>query len=369
VLFSVLLEVGSLAEAGDISFVHKVIDANGPRDPWAKMVGDIDGDGFADIVMGGRSGPLVSYLYPSWTKVMIAEGGYETVDGEIGDVDGDGDLDVIMGGVIWYENPRPKSDPAKASWKPHRIGIHRTHDLEAADLDGDGDLDVVTRDQSGFGNNTGNQIYLWRQDSPTSWVSRIVSCPHGEGLTVGDIDDDGDLDIIIGGYWYENTKDIVNGTWKGHKFGDWHQDAVVKMADINQDGRADVVLTRSEGPYKLSWFEGPASTEESPWKENIVDESLDFAHGIAIADVDNDGDPDIVTAEMHQSERDRVLVYLNGGNGLQWTRQVLSTKGSHNLQAADIGNDGDVDIVGANWSGDYQPIEMWENGLSPGTNE
>ncbi|MGQ9514993.1 MAG: FG-GAP repeat domain-containing protein [Thermoproteota archaeon] len=75
--------------------------------------------------------------------------------------------------------------------------------------------------------------------------------------------------------------------------------------------------------------------------------------------MNGDGSPDIVTAEMHQSSRKRVMVYLNETDALKWRQQVVAVTGSHNICVADIGNDGKMDIVGANWSGKYQPVEMW----------
>ena len=101
-----------LSLAAEIPFKYAAID-DSVKDPWAKIVADIDRDGFPDIVIGGQAGPLVWYRYPDWTKAVIAKGGYRTVDGEAGDIDGDGDLDIVMGGLIWYENPLPKGDPAK----------------------------------------------------------------------------------------------------------------------------------------------------------------------------------------------------------------------------------------------------------------
>ena len=64
---------------------------------------------------------------------------------------------------------------------------------------------------------------------------------------------------------------------------------------------------------------------------------------------------------MHQSEQKRVILYLNRENAIKWERQVISTTGSHNLCVADVDGDGKPDIVGANWSGNYQPVEIWKN--------
>ncbi|MHC4166433.1 MAG: FG-GAP repeat domain-containing protein [Planctomycetota bacterium] len=350
----------------DVPFDHVIVDREGPKDPWAKILGDIDGDGFADIVIGGRRGPLVWYSYPNWSKALITEGGYKTVDGELGDVDGDGDLDVVMGGLFWYENPRPDGDPAGGAWKTHRVANHPTHDIELGDLDGDGDLDIVTRDQSEFGHKAGNRIHLWRQEQGGKWTGKVVNCPHGEAIALGDIDKDGDPDIVIGGIWFENTRDIVNGPWNAHEFGKWHPSATVQVADINGDSRPDVVLSPSElkgQTYRLSWFEAPADPKKENWRERVIADPIECViHGLVTADINGDGATDVVSSEMHQgADPDEVAVFINDGTGSSWTKQVISKKGSHYIRVTDIGNDGDMDIVGANWSGPYQPIEMWEN--------
>ena len=143
-----------------VDFKQVTIDANPPANPYIKIIADLNGDGQPDIVCGGSNGPLVWYQYPDWTKHVIADGGYATVDGEAGDVDNDGDLDIVLGGVVWYEN---SGNPSEGKWKVHRVAEHRTHDIELADVDRDGDLDIVTRNQSDFGTLTGNRIYVWLQ--------------------------------------------------------------------------------------------------------------------------------------------------------------------------------------------------------------
>jgi len=363
---AILILSFSARARADVPFDHVIVDGDGPKDPWAKILGDIDGDGFADIVMGGRRGPLVWYRYPNWSKALITEGGYKTVDGELGDVDGDGDLDVVMGGLFWYESPGPDGDPAGGAWKTHKVADHPTHDIELGDLDCDGDLDIVTRDQSEFGHKAGNRIHLWRQERAGKWTEKVINCPHGEAIALGDIDKDGDPDIVIGGIWFENTRDIVNGAWSAHEFGKWHPNATVQVADINGDSRPDVVLSPSELKeqiYRLSWFEAPANPKNGNWREHVIADPIECViHGLVTGDINGDGAIDVVSSEMHQgADPDEVAVFINRGKGSSWTKQVISKKGSHYIRVADIGKDGDMDIVGANWSGPFQPIEMWEN--------
>ena len=345
-----------------LEFKHTVIDADGPHNPHIKAAADINADGLADVVIASSAGgPLVWYESPDWGRHVIARSGTWSCDAKLADMDGDGDLDLVISEwythdrLEWYENPAPDGDPAAAAWKQHIIGSPRAHDVQVGDLDGDGALEICTRQQG----DQGNEIAVWKRTGD-AWAKRTIACPVGEGLAIGDIDGDGRPELVIGGRWYDAPEAILQGDWAEHVFADWAPDAVVKLADMNGDGRVDVVLTRSEGLHRLSWFEAPEDPTAQSWPEHVIDDSVDFAHSLAVCDLDGDGQLDVVTAEMHQSPRKRVMVYLNRGDASDWTRQIVATTGSHNLCVADIrGNDRPA-LIGANWSGDYQPVEVWE---------
>ncbi len=358
--------------ADELNVRTMTIDRQPPERPYAKIAADFNGDGLPDIAIGGAKGPLVWYAYPTWKKSLIAQGGYQTVEGEAADIDNDGDQDIVMGGIVWYENPGPATPAAARPWTAHRVAQHRTHDVEVGDLDGDGKLDIVTRNQSSFGNPSGNRFHVWKQQTTDKWSSLEVKCPHGEGIKLSDIDRDDDLDVVIGAIWYENTGDILKGPWTEHVYStSWkHADAEVQCHDLNNDGRLDIILTPAElkgDKYRISWFEAPQDAKTPNWAEHLIERVQEtVVHALGVGDMNNDGKPDVVVAEMHQgADPDEVRVYLNQGGGLTWATEVLSNTGSHDIVIADIGADGDLDIVGSNHAGSFQAVQLWENLISP----
>lgn len=99
-------------------FDEEIIDPVAAGD--CKAVGDIDGDGRLDLLLGGRPGEdLAWYAWPHWQRTVIARAVEEfTTDMAVGDIDGDGDPDVVVGdggtgtNLHWYRNPRPAGNPA-----------------------------------------------------------------------------------------------------------------------------------------------------------------------------------------------------------------------------------------------------------------
>lgn len=345
----------------EVSFRYQLIDSGSITNPWAKITGDINGDGAMDIIIGGQKGPLVWYRNPDWKMFRISSGGYNTVDGEAGDIDGDGDFDIVMGGLFWYENPGSQLVTQQDVWDVHEISEHPTHDIELADFNNDGLLDVITRNQSDFGTMKGNTIHLWANNGEGGWTEKILECEHGEGLNVIDLDSDGDPDVIGTGIWFENAD---SGNWIRHDIIQWHASSNLAVADLNEDRRLDIVMTPSElagQHFRISWFEQPEDIAHDIWQEHTLVDSIECViHGVAVGDFNSDKAMDIAYSEMHQGEDpDEVVVLINLGKGQNWGKLILSEKGSHSIEAADVNGDNIPDILGANWSGDYQPVEVW----------
>jgi hypothetical protein len=163
---------------------------------------------------------------------------------------------------------------------------------------------------------------------------------------------------------------VIEGQWQEHVYTKrWtHPDAKVELADINGNGRLDIVLTPAElagQTYKIAWYEAPADPR-AEWTEHVVVDKIEaVVHALALGDFNRNGRVDIAYAQMHQgTDPDEVVIMLNRGAGKAWHKQVLSTRGSHDILAVDIDGDGNLDLIGANHGGPYQALELYRIGKS-----
>ncbi|UCE47605.1 MAG: VCBS repeat-containing protein, partial [Phycisphaerales bacterium] len=180
--------------AGAIEFDHVVVDKNiGGR----TAIGDIDGDGFNDIVVHTWSsnrgkqndGKIGWYRYPNWRRYSIVDSGHIFGDGVLAvDLDLDGDNDVVTAkgsdneaSVFWYENPGGRATP---TWQEHKIATveraSEVKDVEVHDMDHDGKPDVVVR--------TKHKFAIYFQQSPDSWIEVKTDNAEREGMIIGDVD-------------------------------------------------------------------------------------------------------------------------------------------------------------------------------------
>jgi len=372
--FSLILPVfTNQVWADDIkdNFTHDIIDdrADRPGKPYIKLLGDLSGDGNPDILVASAKGNgIVWYEYPAWRKHVIREEGTYSEEGKLADMDGDADLDAIIpgkSGIYWYENPLPADgkgrDPVEGKWREHFIGSDgaNVHDLSVADLDKDDFPELIVR----YEKELRRPLTIWFHTAGGEWESVEVSDHYGEGLAVGDIDGDGLLDMAVNELWFRNSG---NGRdWVSASYTENNADQLkVVCADLNADGNDEIIISpQSWVPEGRSAKIACYFLNQGVWEEVVLQEGareVNKVHGIAVGDMDGDGDPDVTISKRHDArDGGEISIFENvDSNGRKWSKHRISKNGSHNHVLGDIGNDGDLDIMGANWN-DEAFVEVW----------
>ncbi|MCB1122897.1 MAG: VCBS repeat-containing protein, partial [Verrucomicrobiae bacterium] len=330
------------------------------------------------------------------------------------DIDNDKLLDIVAGNS-WYKN----SGKIGESWQKSRIGAGFENFMIAYDFDGDGDQDLLgtqgdmasSNDSNQFrlalndgsGNFTlradlpkgtgdfiqgiaagrfqGNRIMVplaWHQkagitealfvpDNPAKdpWELKLISpFSLNEKITPGDIDRDGDRDLLLGTAWLENRGD----SWSDHIIGETRdldpesEPDRNSLADINRDGRLDAVVVLEKGVNVL-WFEQPENNPTGPWKRHIIGQSPGQGFSMAAVDMDRDGDIDVVVGEHRNPQnKNRLLFFENkDGFGQEWTLSIFDDGADggmdhhDGLEVKDLDLDGDLDIISVGW----KKPELW----------
>ncbi len=326
-----------------------VVDSASPPDPFQKSIGDFNADGLPDLMVAGQNGPVVWYQAPTWTRRTVSSTASSQSGSAVGDIDGDG-VDDILVGMTWWQNVN-----RGASWiaRPLPASNVGTHDHVIIDVNGDGKKDIIIRGE------ISSQIVIHLQQSVTSWRTFYVDPGIAlNGLDVADLNNDGRPDIVVAGIWLENPGgDVATRQWLSHQFvPSWNTFAFVKVVDMDGDGRRDILLSVSESVGKVSWFKAPADPAYGTWTENVIATGLDHVHACVVADFNNDGALDVAASEHEGSGR--LLIYLRSGSGWQ-ANLIASNEKLHNLRGADIGRDGDIDLFGASPWGTV-PVVLYE---------
>jgi hypothetical protein len=334
---------------------------------WGRRLGqtalaDLDRDGDLDWVVG-ESGTMSWFEFrgpDEWVRHELGRGAQTDVGGTVLDVNGDGWPDVVAGNG-WYENRRK---PRRKTFKFHPNGVIRCHDELVADVDGDGKPDVVA-----CGNAPAHCRVAWYAIPPDPrqpWVEHVVGPGIHGGVApagVGDLDGDGDADIVRGDVWFENLSGdglhwrehpglIPPGGNRGGPFGLARQSWVL---DLDHDGDADLIQTESDlEDGRVFWFENRG--RGTAWRCHLISRAAtgqDF-HSLAVADFDHDGDPDVFSGggPLTRTLRGCFIWENADGRGGRWIRHTLLTGARcHEARAADVDGDGDVDLCTKPWEG------------------
>lgn len=268
-----------------------------------------------------------------WKKHIIHKNdSYGTYHVETGDIDSDGDQDVVFttkndNSIGWLKNNGSSSE-----WPVTWIDNNclRCFYARVADIDKDGQSDVIaTQDDSINGGKLHLYIYSNNPMLKKNWVDyAIANFPAGHGVSIFeviDIDSDGDLDIVAGNhqgdvYILENTcPDNIYGEWNRYKVNNYtvkagHDFREMDIGDIDKDGDLDIIVA-DEGKNMVMWFENNGSTFYENWKGHVIDKSdqyLRWCHSVKLGDIDGDGDLDVAVAAAGSNT---FLIYFNDMEG------------------------------------------------------
>ncbi len=334
-------------------------------------VSDVDRDGDLDVVGAAADDNEVTWFEndngdgSSWTPHTVDNTFVEPYFVHAGDIDRDGDLDILGAGqgdkISWFEDINGDS----LTWTEHVISdtLAASTSVQAIDIDRDGDLDILgtARDD--------NKIAWWENvnGDGSLWNESIIDDTF-TGVWMAhatDLDRDGDIDILGAAFtgdkvaWWENTNGDAS-TWLIHEV-DLAFDGAKYLfaADLDDDGDNEIVSVAFDDSEVALWQNETIHRNAHFTSENVIGNLADGAFYSHSADIDHDGDMDVIATG---SDTDNILWWRNvNGDGSVWQPGVISSNfnDARSVDTVDIDQDGDLDIFGSAWDGDK--VNWWEN--------
>jgi hypothetical protein len=369
-----------------LEYKHTFVDREKPYTAIDIHAVDIDGDGLLDIVCGAWW-----YKNPGWERHPIP-GVTQVINTYDLDNDGRKELIGIRGkpGVENFYNALSSdlvwlkaTDLAKDQWEVHVIGKGDgdwPHGNTIAPLLPGGRLALVC----GYHDHTNSppQIFEVPADPTRPWTKRVIAdIPYGEEMIAYDLDGDGKLDVVAGPYWLENLGD---GRFEPHlliaegSLDTQNQHAISRIAimDVNGDGRPDILFTVEDVDWNdnvrkawfapIGWLENTGNPRDRKFNVHYLDR-IRSPHSISVADVDGDGQLEVIVGEHDPfnpyRSQCRLLAYKKADpQGLSWTRFPLDNRFEHHdgAKAVEL-SPGKLAIISHGWM-EPSYVHLWERG-------
>ncbi|MEJ5341863.1 MAG: VCBS repeat-containing protein [Thermogutta sp.] len=316
--------------------------------------GDFDGDGRIDFVVGERTQAPSVVLFRNtdtgWQRVVVDDSHLRPEAGGVAfDVDRDGDLDLILGQdasgseIWWWENPFPNFNSPWVRRPIKTTGGKKHHDQTVGDFDGDGHAELVSWNQ-------GARCLLLFEipesvhssgDWPYRAIFRWTAGPEYEGFPSQPVDLDGDglIDIVGGGLWFK----YKNGEFVAHTIDDNMRFTQCAAGQLIPGGFAEVVFSPGDADGDAKWYEW----DGEQWRVHVLG-AVRHGHTCEIGDLNLDGHLDIMIGEMGSpgaGDDARVIVWWGNGKGNFREEVIHRGQGIHEGRLADVDGDGDLDII------------------------
>ena len=268
---------------------------------------------------------------PSFNEHLISTTANQATSVFAADVDGDGDTDVLSASfadhkIAWYEN----DGLILPGFTEHVISTiaNIAKSVFAADVDGDGDTDVLSASFNG------SKIAWYENDGAIlpGFTEHVISTTADGAISVfaTDVDSDEDTDVLSASFfddkiaWYENDGAMLPG-FTEHMISTTADEAFsVFAANVDGDGDTDV-LSASANDHKIAWYENDGAILPG-FTEHVISTTANLAQSVFATDVDGDGDTDVLSASFNDS---KIAWYENlGGSTSLGSGSVLAAAGA-----------------------------------------
>jgi len=341
----------------------------------ALAYGDVNNDGHLDLIVANNGINRIYYNNGTATPFRGATGHAITSDEDpcysvaIGDVDSDNDLDLVFANISGNNKLYLNNGTANPfeGINALEIGYEKedTYYVTLVDIDKDGDLDLLS------GNDGINRLYL--NNGSNRPFYGVTGTPISDddcettSLAVGDVDSDGDLDIVAGneGYYGENRLYLNNGTdnpflnVEGTNISnDYDNTSQVLLSDIDGDNDLDVIAANEGQTNRIYLNNGTSDPFAEASAIDIYVEKINDTKHIVLADIDNDGDTDLICSNYNTQNRIHKKVRQTAPFFDSGAPMGISDHQSIAMAVFDADMDGDLDVVEAN---DNRPNTYFAN--------